>query len=204
MAWIHQPGNITHGLQATPIVTDGCSTTSPPSITCGGRMLPPARPLALRAQVTPICGRCLRGRQPRRHRSVAARCLRRHADGRLTHSTRRAGRKSGRPTHRSEDPVRRLFSAPPQLAGDVLFGGTTGGDQPIRQDPRSRRHRQAGRTFDIIKNDPPAGRADSGKGGRRLGMDAGHPMTRNPTPSSSVLNAAPDSTAPTCMGRQQV
>ena len=25
-----------------------------------------------------------------------------------------------------------LFSAPPQLAGDILFGGTTGGDQPIR------------------------------------------------------------------------
>ena len=37
------------------------------------------------------------------------------------------------PAHRSEDPARKRPSSrhSPQLAGDVLFGGTTGGDQPI-------------------------------------------------------------------------
>ncbi|MBV8097194.1 MAG: PQQ-binding-like beta-propeller repeat protein [Acetobacteraceae bacterium] len=87
-----------------------------------------------------------------------------------------------------------LFSSPPQLADDVLFGGTTGGDQPQRGKIFAVNADTGQRlwTFDTIRDDPASWPGDTGEVG---GSGAWLPGTYDPetrTIGIGTSNAAPD------------
>ena len=86
-----------------------------------------------------------------------------------------------------------LFSSPPQLAGDVLFGGTTGGDQPVRGKIFAVNADTGERvwTFEVPQDDPKSWPGDSYKRG---GGSAWLPGTYDPTTDTIYIgtsNAAP-------------
>ncbi|MCB1916619.1 MAG: PQQ-binding-like beta-propeller repeat protein, partial [Rhodocyclaceae bacterium] len=87
-----------------------------------------------------------------------------------------------------------LFSAPPQLAGEILFGGTTGGDQPIRGKIFAVKADTGERawTFEIPQDNPESFPGESWKIG---GGSAWMPGTYDPRTETIYIgtsNAAPD------------
>lgn len=196
VAWIHQPGNITHGLQATPIVVDGTlyyvsanNNVWAVDGTSGNTLwhyAPKLGPLANQAFYAAASRGVTVGRG-----KVYLGTL----DGRFVALDQKTGKELWS-TQLTDQKTQygALFSAPPQLAGDVLFGGTTGGDQPISGKIYAV-NADTGKpvwTFDIIKDDPKSWPGDSGKIG---GGSAWMPGTYDPGSNTIYIgtsNAAPD------------
>lgn len=196
VAWIHQPGDLTHGLQATPIVIDGVlyyigpynhvyavDAATGKTIWHNKLKLDPTSNdvfyVAASRGVTVGRGKVFVGT----------------LDGRFVALDQKTGKQvwSTQLTNLKTE-FGALFSSPPQLAGDVLFGGTTGGDQPqqgkifaVNADTGERVW-----TFNTIKDDQASWPGDTGKVG---GGGAWLPGTYDPTTDTIYIgtsNAAPD------------
>jgi len=130
VAWIHQPGDIQHGLQATPIILDGIvyyvgANNNVFAVNgASGETIWHYQP-----ELDPIVRRVFYQAATRGvtvgHGMVYLGTL----DGRFIALDQKTGKVVwSRQITNLEECYGCLFSSPPQLAGNVLYGGTTGGD----------------------------------------------------------------------------
>jgi len=132
VAWIHQVGDIAMGLQATPIVIDGVIYYVGPNNNVfavdgkSGETIWHYQP-----ELDPIVNEVFYTNATRGvtvgHGNVYLGTL----DGRFVAIDQVSGKEkwSTQVVPDQRECFGCLFSSPPQLAGDVLYGGTTGGDQ---------------------------------------------------------------------------
>jgi alcohol dehydrogenase (cytochrome c) len=196
VAWIHQPGNITHGMQATPIVIDGIMY----SISADNNVwaIDAATGKTIwhyTAKLDPLTKEVFYGSASRGVTVGRGKVFVGTLDGRFVALDQKSGKElwSTQLTNLKTE-YGALFSSPPQLAGNILFGGTTGGDQPIigkifavNADTGKREW-----TFEIPKDDPKSWPGESRKKG---GGSAWMPGTYDPTTDTIYIgtsNAAPD------------
>ncbi len=196
VAWVHQPGVITHGLQATPIVIDGVmySIAADNNVfaldAASGKVL-----WRYTAKLDPIVKEVFYAAASRGVTVGRGKVFVGTLDGRFVALDQKTGKElwSTQLTNLKNE-YGALFSSPPQLAGDILFGGTTGGDQPIigrifavNADTGARAW-----TFEIPRDDPKSWPGDSRKKG---GGSAWLPGTYDPSTDTIYIgtsNAAPD------------
>ncbi len=196
VAWIHQPGNITHGLQATPIVQDGVlyyisAYNNVWAVdAASGKTLWRYEP-----KLDPISRQSFYAAASRGVTVGRGKVFVGTLDGRFVALDQKSGKELWS-TQLSDLKTQygALFSSPPQLAGDVLFGGTTGGDQPISGKIYAVNADTGERvwTFEILKDDPSSWPGDSRKSG---GGSAWMPGTYDPDSDTIYIgtsNAAPD------------
>lgn len=196
VAWIHQPGNITHGLQATPIVVDGVlyyvsafnNVWAVDAAT--GRTLWHYEP-----KLDPVSKQVFYAAASRGVTVGRGKVFLGTLDGRMIALDQKTGKQlwSTQLTDLKQE-YGALFSAPPQLAGDILFGGTTGGDQPIRGKIYAVKADTGERawTFEIPQSDAANFPGESWKTG---GGSAWMPGTYDPRTDTIYIgtsNAAPD------------
>lgn len=134
VAFIHQVGDIANGLQATPIVLDGVIYYVGPNNNVfavngqTGETIWHYQP-----ELDPVVDEVFYTNATRGvtvgHGNVYLGTL----DGRFVAIDQKTGKEkwSSQVTNPREC-FGCLFSSPPQLAGDILYGGTTGGDQAVR------------------------------------------------------------------------
>lgn len=196
VAWIHQPGTITHGLQATPIVVDGVmySIAADNNVfaldAASGKVL-----WRWTAKLDPLVKEVFYGSASRGVTVGRGKVFVGTLDGRFVALDQKTGKQlwATQLTHLKQE-YGALFSSPPQLAGNILFGGTTGGDQPIvgkifavNADTGERAW-----TFEIPRDDPRSWPGDSRTKG---GGSAWLPGTYDPSTDTIYIgtsNAAPD------------
>ena len=196
LAWIHQPGTITHGLQATPIVIDGKMYSIGPDNNvfaldaATGKVLWRYTP-----KLDPIVKEVFYGSASRGVTVGRGKVYIGSLDGRFIALDQNTGKElwSTQLTNLKTE-YGALFSSPPQLAGDVLYGGTTGGDQPIIGKVFAVNADTGARvwTFDIPKDDP---KSWPGKSRNEGGGSAWLPGTYDPRTDTIYIgtsNAAPD------------
>ena len=196
IAWIHQPGVITHGLQATPIVIDGIMYTIAADNNVFALDAATGKILwRYTAKLDPIVKEVFYQSASRGVTVGRGKVFVGSLDGRFIALDQKTGKElwSTQLTNMKEE-YGALFSSPPQLAGDILFGGTTGGDQPIigkifavNADTGERAW-----TFEIPKDDPKSWPGESRKVG---GGSAWLPGTYDPATDTIYIgtsNAAPD------------
>lgn len=196
VAWIHQPGNITHGLQATPIVVDGVlyyisafnNVWAVDAAT--GKTLWHYEP-----KLDPISRQVFYAAASRGVTVGRGKVFVGTLDGRFVALDQKTGKEVWS-TQLTDLKTQHgaLFSAPPQLAGDVLFGGTTGGDQPIAGKIYAV-NADTGKpawTFEVIKDDQDSWPGDSGKRGGGSAWMPGTYDAQSDTIYIGTSNAAPD------------
>lgn len=133
VAWIHQTGNIANGMQATPIVLDGVIYNVGPDNNVfaingkTGETIWHYQPELDKIVDEVFYTNASRGVTVG-HGNVYLGTL----DGRFIALDQKTGKVKWEnqiiTTQREDFGI--LFSAPPQLCGGILYGGTTGGDQP--------------------------------------------------------------------------
>lgn len=196
VAWIHQPGDIQHGLQATPIVLDGIVYYVGPNNNVyavdgeSGATIWHYQP-----DLDPIVRRVFYQAASRGvtvgHGNVYLGTL----DGRYIALDQKTGKVVwSRQITNLEECYGCLFSSPPQLAGDILYGGTTGGDQPQRGQIHAVNAitGEHAWTFDTINDDDASWPGDTGDVG---GGGAWMPGTYDEKRDAIIIgtsNAAPD------------
>lgn len=197
VAWIHQPGDIQHGLQATPIVVDGVAYYIAPNNNVFALNAATGETIwHYQPELDPVVEEVFYVAASRGvtvgHGNVYVGTL----DGRFVALDQKTGKEKWS-TQLSDlkNEYGALFSSPPQLAGDVLYGGTTGGDQPT-QGKIYAVNAITGKpmwTFDILlKDDPKSWPGDSGQVG---GSGAWLPGTYDEETDTIFIgtsNAAPD------------
>lgn len=196
VAWVHQPGVVTQGMQATPIVVDGVMYTIGPDNNvfaldaATGQVIWRHTP-----KLDPIVKEVFYQSASRGVTVGRGKVFIGSLDGRFIALDQKTGKQlwSTQLTQLREEHGA-LFSSPPQLAGDILFGGTTGGDQPIVGKIFAVNADTGARvwTFEIPKNDPKSWPGDSRQKG---GGSAWLPGTYDPTTDTIYIgtsNAAPD------------
>lgn len=196
IAWIHQPGDITGGLQATPIVVDGVMYYVGPNNRvfaldgATGKTLWRYQP-----KLAPIASQSFYASSSRGVTVGRGKVFVGSLDGRFIALDQKTGKElwSTQLTDLKTQ-YGALFSSPPQLAGDVLFGGSTGGDQPQRGKIFAV-NADTGKpvwTFDTISADPKSWPGDSGDRG---GGGAWLPGTYDASTDTIYIgtsNASPD------------
>ncbi|TVT48174.1 MAG: PQQ-binding-like beta-propeller repeat protein [Denitromonas halophila] len=196
VAWIHQPGNITHGLQATPIILDGVlyyisAFNNVWAVdAASGKTLWHYEP-----KLDPISKQVFYAAASRGVTVGRGKVFIGTLDGRFIALDQKSGKEVWS-TQLSDLKTQHgaLFSAPPQLAGDVLFGGTTGGDQPISGKIYAV-NADTGKpawTFEVIKDDQESWPGDSGKRGGGSAWMPGTYDAQSDTIFIGTSNAAPD------------
>ena len=196
VAWIHQPGDITHGLQATPIVIDGVlyyvsANNNVWAVDAAtGKTLWHYQP-----KLDPISKKVFYAAASRGITVGLGKVFLGTLDGRMIGIDQKTGKElwSTQLTDMANE-YGALFSAPPQLAGEILFGGTTGGDQPIRGKIFAVKADTGERawTFEIPQDNPESFPGESWKIG---GGSAWMPGTYDPRTETIYIgtsNAAPD------------
>lgn len=196
VAWIHQPGYIKAGLVSTPLEKDGVlyyvasnNNVFAVNAATGATIWhyqPDLDPIANKSFYA-FLGRSL----TMGHGMIYLGTL----DGRFVAINRKTGKQvwSTQLTDLKKC-FGCLFSSSPVLAGDVLIGGTTGGDQPTQGKIYAVNALTGKRmwTFNVIKNDPKSWAGDSGKVG---GSGAWLPGTYDPSSDTVFIgtsNPAPD------------
>lgn len=196
VAWIHQPGDIQHGLQATPIVLDGIVYYVGPNNNVfavdgkSGETIWHYQP-----ELDPIVRRVFYQAASRGvtvgHGMVYLGSL----DGRFIALDQKTGKVVwSKQITDLENCYGCLFSSPPQLAGEILYGGTTGGDQPQRGKIYAVNaiNGEPAWTFDTISDDPESWPGDTGEVG---GGGAWLPGQYDEARDAIIIgtsNAAPD------------
>ena len=196
VAWIHQSGTITHGLQATPIVIDGVLYYISADNNVWAVDAATGKTIwHYAAKLDPVVKKVFYQSASRGVTVGRGKVFVGTLDGRMLALDQKTGKEvwSTQLTDMNKE-FGALFSAPPQLAGNILFGGTTGGDQPIigkifavNADTGERAW-----TFEIPKNDPKSWPDDSRA---KAGGSAWMPGTYDPTTDTIYIgtsNAAPD------------
>ncbi len=196
VAWIHQPGVITHGLQATPIVIDGVMYTIAADNNvfaldaASGKVL-----WRYTAKLDPIVKEVFYQSASRGVTVGRGKVFIGSLDGRFIALDQKTGKElwSTQLTDMKSE-YGALFSSPPQLAGNILFGGTTGGDQPIvgkifavNADTGERAW-----TFEIPKDDLKSWPGESRKTGGGSAWLPGTYDAETDTIYIGTSNAAPD------------
>ncbi|MFW1677065.1 pyrroloquinoline quinone-dependent dehydrogenase [Pontibacter sp. JAM-7] len=197
VAWIHQPGDIQMGLQATPIVIDGVAYYIGPNNNVFALEADTGKQLwHYQPELDEIVNEVFYVAASRGvtvgHGMVYIGSL----DGRFIALDQKTGEeKWSTQITDLESCYGCLFSSPPQLAGDVLFGGTTGGDQPT-QGKIFAVNALTGKpmwTFDILqKDDPKSWPGDSGEVGGSGAWLPGTYDAKTDTIYIGTANAAPD------------
>lgn len=196
VAWIHQPGNITHGLQSTPIVVDGVMYTISADNNVWAIDAATGKTIwHYAAKLDPLSKEVFYAAASRGVTVGRGKVFIGTLDGRFVALDQKSGKEvwSTQLSNLKEE-YGALFSAPPQLAGDVLFGGTTGGDQPITGKIFAVNADTGKRvwTFEIPKDDP---KSWPGKSRKAAGGSAWMPGTYDPRTDTIYIgtsNAAPD------------
>ena len=196
VAWIHQPGDIQMGLQATPIVIGGViyyvGANNNVFAVDGktGETIWHYQP-----ELHPLTQRIFWAAQSRGvtvgHGMVFIGSL----DGRYIALDQKTGKvKWETQLTDFENCWGCNFSFPPQLAGNILFSGHTGGDQPTpgRIFGVSAQTGQLLWTFEVIKDDPKSWPGDTGKVGGGGPWGAGVYDEASDTILIGTGNAAPD------------
>jgi alcohol dehydrogenase (cytochrome c) len=194
--WIHQPGDITQGLQATPIEVDGVLYYIGPYNRmyalngATGAVLWRYQPKLAQVSNDVFYVAASRGVTVGRGKVFLG-----TLDGRFIALDQKTGKEiwSRQLTDQKKE-YGALFSSPPQLAGEILFGGSTGGDQPHRGKiyAVNADTGEPAWTFDTIKDDPKSWPNDSGNTG---GGGAWLPGTYDATSDTIYVgtsNASPD------------
>ena len=195
VAWIHQPGDITNGLQATPLAIDGIVYYNGPFNNtfalngASGEMLWHYRP-----DVDPVAYELTLTGQNRGVTIGDGKLFLGTSDGKFIAIDQKSGKELW--VKQIVDPrqCNCAFTSSPQLAGDILFGGTFGGDFASRGRIYAV-HAESGEpawSFDIIRDTPeswPAGAAEHGGGGAWL---PGTYDEESDTIYIGTGNAAPD------------
>ena len=196
VAWIHQAGDITSGLLSTPLVVDGVMYYVAPNNHVFALNAATGKEVwHYQPKLDPIANASFYAYQSRNisigHGFVYLGTL----DGRIVAVDQKTGKEAwSTQLTNLKTCYGCLFSSTPVLAGDVLVGGTTGGDQPI-----------AGSIFGVdalsgkllwtmrtTKEDPKSWPGDTGKVGGAAAWNVG---TYDPTTDTvyiGVGNAAPD------------
>jgi len=196
VAWIHQPGKITHGLQATPIVIDGILYYISADNNVWAVKADTGETIwHYAAKLDPVVNEVFYGAASRGVTVGLGKVFVGTLDGRFVALDQKTGKElwsTQLVDSRNESGA--LFSAPPQLAGKVLFGGTTGGDQPVIGKIYAVDAETGKRlwTMEIPKNDPKSWPGDSRK---TAGSTAWMPGTYDPVTDTIYIgtsNAAPD------------
>lgn len=196
VAWIHQPGDIAMGLQATPIVVDGMVYYVGPNnnvFAVDGTTGKTA--WHYKPELDPIVETVFYVSASRGvtvgHGMVYLGTL----DGRFIALDQKTGKvKWEQQMTDLKSCYGCLFSSPPQLAGDILYGGTTGGDQP-QQGKIWAVNAKTGEkawVFNTIKDDPKSWPGDSGKVGGGGAWMPGVYDSKTDTILIGTSNAAPD------------
>ncbi|MDR3462728.1 MAG: PQQ-binding-like beta-propeller repeat protein [Beijerinckiaceae bacterium] len=196
VAWIHQAGDITNGLLSTPLVEDGIMYyVAPNNNVFALDAVTGTQIWHYQPKLNPIANQSFYAYQSRNITLGKTFVYLGTLDGRVVAVDKKTGSEvwSTQLTDLKKC-YGCLFSSTPVLAGNVLVGGTTGGDQPI-----------AGKifgvdattgkllwTFNTTKDDPKSWPGDTGKVGGATAWNVG---TYDPTTDSvyiGVGNAAPD------------
>ena len=196
VAWIHQPGDIQMGLQATPIVIDGIAYYIAPNNNVFALDAATGKTIwHYQPDLDPIVEEVFYVAASRGvtvgHGNVYIGSL----DGRFIAVDQKTGKeKWSTQVTDLKNCYGCLFSSPPQLAGDILFGGTTGGDQPQRGKIYAVNAitGKAEWTFDTIKDDPKSWPRDSGDVGGGGAWLPGTYDEKSDTIFIGTSNAAPD------------
>lgn len=197
VAWIHQPGDIQMGLQATPIVIDGIVYYIGPNNNvfaveaASGKQIWHYQPDLDEVVYEVFYVAASRGVTVG-HGNVYIGSL----DGRFIALDQKTGKeKWSTQITEPRECYGCLFSSPPQLAGDILFGGTTGGDQPTQGKIYAVNAITGEKawTFDILDKDNPASwPGDSGEVGGSGAWLPGTYDEQSDTIFIGTANAAPD------------
>jgi alcohol dehydrogenase (cytochrome c) len=197
VAWIHQPGDIQMGLQATPIVIDGIVYYIGPNNNVfaveadSGKQIWHYQPDLDDVAYEVFYVAASRGVTVG-HGNVYIGSL----DGRFIALDQKTGKeKWSTQITQPRECYGCLFSSPPQLAGDILFGGTTGGDQPTQGKIYAVNAITGEKawTFDILDKDNPASwPGDSGEVGGSGAWLPGTYDEKSDTIFIGTANAAPD------------
>lgn len=196
VAWIHQPGDIQMGLQATPIVIDGTAYYIAPNNNVFALDAATGKTIwHYQPELDPIVEEVFYVAASRGvtvgHGNVYIGTL----DGRFIAVDQKTGKeKWSTQITDLKNCYGCLFSSPPQLAGDILFGGTTGGDQPQRGKIYAV-NAITGKpawTFDTIKDDEKSWPRDSGDVGGGGAWMPGTYDEKSDTIFIGTSNAAPD------------
>ena len=195
-AWIHQPGDITAGLISTPLVKDGVMYYVAPNNNvfaldaATGRTIwhyqPKLAAIASQSFYATLSRSLTMG-----HGHIYLGTL----DGRFVAIDEKSGKEAWSTQLTDlKTCFGCLFSSSPVLAGDVLIGGSTGGDQPQRGKIYAVNALNGEKmwTFDTIKDDPKSWPDGTGKVG---GGGAWLPGTYDAASDSVFIgtsNAAPD------------
>ncbi|UTW04015.1 PQQ-binding-like beta-propeller repeat protein [Amphritea atlantica] len=197
VAWIHQPGDIQMGLQATPIVVDGIAYYIGPNNNVFALEAATGKQIwHYQADLDAIVDEVFYVAASRGvtvgHGNVYVGSL----DGRFIALDQKTGKEKWSTQITDQEKCYGcLFSSPPQLAGDVLFGGTTGGDQPTQGKIFAVNAITGERmwTFDILKkDDPKSWPGDSGEVGGSGAWLPGTYDKKTDTIFIGTSNAAPD------------
>jgi alcohol dehydrogenase (cytochrome c) len=196
VAWIHQPGDVTYGLQATPIVIDGVLYYISPNNNVWAVNAATGTVIwHVAVNLDPISKETLYAAASRGVTVGRGKVFVGTLDGRMVALDQKTGKQiwSTQLTDMKTE-FGAVFSSPPQLAGNILFGGTTGGDQPtigkiygVNADTGERVW-----TFEVPKDDPKSWPGDSRK---TAGSGAWLPGTYDPTTDTIYIgtsNANPD------------
>lgn len=195
-AWIHQPGDITAGLISTPLVKDGVMYYVAPNnnvfaldATTGSTLW------HYQPKLDPVSGQSFYASLTRSLTMAHGNIYLGTLDGRFVAINDKSGKEvwSTQLTDLKKC-FGCLFSSSPIIAGDVLIGGTTGGDQPQRGKIYGVNAITGAKmwTFDTIKDDQKSWPGDTGE---VAGGGAWMPGTYDAETDSVFIgtsNAAPD------------
>lgn len=196
VAWIHQPGEIAQGLQATPIVLDGImyySASNNRTYAVDGatgkqiwEYIPELDPV----QEKSVFGFYNRGVTVGRGKVYIG-----AADGNIIALDQKTGKEVWKTKLTDPKACHGCnFTSPPMLAGSVLIAGPTGGDLAQRSQLFALKADTGERawTFDVLKNDPKSWPGESAKVGGGGAWLPGQYDEKNNTFFIGTSNPAPD------------
>lgn len=196
VAWIAQPGDITSGLQSTPIEVDGVLYYIGPYNHVyalngeTGQIIWQYKP-----KLAPISNDSFYAATSRGVTVGRGKVFVGSLDGRFIALDQKTGKEVwSRQLIDQKNMYAAVFSSPPQLAGDVLFGGSTGGDQPTRGKVWAV-NADTGEpvwTFDTIAHDPKSWPGNSGDTGGGAAWLPGSYDETTDTIYIGIGNASPD------------
>jgi len=196
VAWIHQPGEIAQGLQATPIVLDGvlyysASNNRTYAVNAAtGAQIWEFIPELDRVQEKSIFGFYNRGVTVGRGKVFIG-----ASDGHLIALDQKTGKQLWKVKLTDPKSCHGCnFTSPPILAGSVLIAGPTGGDLAQRSKLFALKADtgEAAWTMDVLKNDPKSWPGESAKVGGGGAWLPGQYDEKNNTFFIGTSNPAPD------------
>ena len=196
IAWIHHPTDNTNGLHVTPIVIDGVAYYSTPfNDVYALDAASGATIWHYQAEMDPVVHEMLLTGVSRGVTVGHGMVFMGTSDGRFIALDQQTGEERwSKQITQPRDCNSCSFSSPPQLAGDILFGGSTGGDFPIASKIYAvyASNGEPAWTFDIIRDHPDSWTPEAAKKGGGGAWMPGSYDAATDTIYIGTGNAAPD------------